>query len=46
MMCLYVYTYHMAGRVSEEGGDAFNGTQKGTKFILSRLEDALRYKAH
>ena len=33
----YVHTYHMAGRVSEEGGEAFNGIQKDTKFILSRM---------
>lgn len=27
----FVHKFEMAGRVSEEGGEAFNGTQKGTK---------------
>ena len=30
----YVHVYHMTGRVSEEGGEAFNGVQKRTKSSL------------
>ena len=30
----YVHVFHMTGRVSEEGGEAFNGVQKHTKSSL------------
>ena len=30
----YVHVFHMTGRVSEEGAEAFNGVQKHTKSLL------------